>query len=374
MLKLLHLGDIHLDSRFAGLSLSESAKRRAEMRTVFKNALTLAKNEGCSAVIISGDLFDSEYYTSDTLDFLRDCFKSMPKCRFIISPGNHDPYNVTSPYRFMELPENVFVFKTEDVSQFSFPELSLTVYGYAFTSSVYGKNPLDGFSSSAKGYSVLCAHTELDNAVSSYAPIPTRALSFAGFDYAALGHIHTKEEIGKVGDTVYAYSGCLAGRDPSEHGEKGGIIVTLDGSGDKKTVTAKRVRICPWIYKTVRVGLEGTSTEEEADELIADKLRPYLPTSDTEHIIRLTLTGEIGYEIEANELCRRLAPLGVKEVVNETVFSYASLSLDEDFSLRGEFYRVLKPQLTSDDPEVRKNAVRALKYGLSALSGCDIEL
>ena len=56
------------------------------------------------------------------------------------------------------------------------------------------------------------------------------------------------------------------------------------------------------------------------------------------------------------------------------MFSYASLSLEEDFSLRGEFYRVLKPQLTSDDPEVRKNAVRALKYGLSALSGCDIEI
>ena len=372
MLKLLHIADLHLDSRFIGLSLSESAKRRADMRVVFKNALDLARNEGCHAVLISGDLFDGEYYTSDTLDFLCECFKSMPKCRFIIAPGNHDS---TSPYRLDLFPENVYIFKSEDVTPFAFDELELTVYGYAFTSSVYGKNPLDGFSvTSGSTFNVLCAHTELDNPISSYAPIPTRALSFSGFDYAALGHIHTKDDISNIGETVYAYSGCIAGRDHSEYGEKGGIIVTLDISGGKKTVNTKRVRLCPWIYKTVNISLKESTTEENALELITDKIRPYFPTSDTEHIIRLRLTGEVGYELDPSEIRQKLAPFGVADVQNETVFSYSSLSLDEDFSLRGEFYRVLKPLLTSDDPEDRKNAVRALKYGLSALGGCDIEI
>ncbi|MBR2474339.1 MAG: DNA repair exonuclease [Clostridia bacterium] len=375
MLKLLHIADLHLDSRFAGLSLSESAKRRADMRAVFKNALDFANAEGCKAVLISGDLFDSEYYTADTLDFLSECFAAMPKCRFIIAPGNHDPYNSTSPYRFASFPENVFVFKSEDISAFILDDIGLAVYGYAFTSSVYGKNPLDGFSATSDSlFNVLCAHTELDNPISSYAPIPVRALSFAGFDYAALGHIHTKEEIGRVGDTVYAYSGCIAGRDHSEHGEKGGVLVTLDTSGQGKTVNTKRVRFCPWIYKTVNVALENALTEESAMETITDRIRPYFLTRDIEHIIRLRLTGEVSYELEADDIRRSLAPFGVADVQNETVFSYSSLSLDEDFSLRGEFYRVLKPLLTSDDPSVRKNAVRALKYGLSALGGCDIEV
>ena len=375
MLKLLHLGDLHLDSRFSGMSATDSANRRKELREVFKNALSFAKNEGCAAVLISGDLFDSEYYTADTVDFLASAFASMPKCKFIITPGNHDPYNASSPYRLDAFPPNVHVFKSEELSFVTFDELKLTVYGYAFTSSSYGKAPLENIGSvKSGGFNVLCAHTELDNPVSSYAPISSRSLGFAGFDYVALGHIHTFDDIKCSENTVYAYSGCIAGRDFSEHGEKGGILITLDEYAGKKTVNAVRVRFCPWIYKTVVIDLTDTATETEAVSVIGDKLSPYQKTSDTEYILRLKLIGELKYEIESDSICRRLSPLGVKEVINEAYYSYAQLSLDDDYSLRGEFYRVLKPMLLSDDAEERKKAAKALKYGLGALSGRDIDI
>ena len=48
------------------------------------------------------------------------------------------------------------------------------------------------------------------------------------------------------------------------------------------------------------------------------------------------------------------------------------LSADElrrDPTVRGEFYRLLEPRLTSDDPEERATAAAALRAGLAALAG-----
>ena len=375
MLKFLHIADLHLDSRFVGVSASESVSRRNEMRKVLKNALDFASVEGCDAVLISGDLFDSELYTKDTLDFLRESFASMPDCKFIITPGNHDPYNSASPYRLSGFSDNVTVFDSEELTAVSFDELDLTVYGYAFTSSVYKKSPLDGFSMRSKTkYNVLCAHTDLDVPTSPYAPIQSSQLEKAGFDYAALGHIHTSEDIVKTGKTVYAYSGCIAGRDFSEHGEKGAILVSMDVRSGKKRVRAERVRFCPWVYRTESIDLTDTASEEEAISLIGERIKPYCITEEIEYIFRLRLTGDVSYDIDAALLRQRFAPLGVAEIVSETVNSYGSLALDEDYSLRGEFYRILKPMLLSENIEERKRASRALKYGLSALSGSEIDI
>lgn len=370
MLKLMHIADVHLDSRFSGIPHSESVKKRAELRRVFSSALALAKKEGCKAVLIGGDLFDSEYYTEDTLAFLRDSFSSMPGCAFIIAPGNHDPYNSTSPYRFAELPSNVYVYKSESVTPLTVASLGLTVYGYAFTSQSHPTRPLDGFARNDNGnYSVLLAHTELDSPLSQYAPISRAELASVGFDYAALGHIHNGGDIASAGDTIYAYSGCLAGRDFGECGEKGGIIVTLDTLNGKHTVSAEKVRICPWSYEIASVPLDSAPDEDSALKLITEAI-----SSDKgiDRVIRLCLTGQVCYELDPAVMLRSLSKLGVKEIKDETVFAYSTLALDDDFSLRGEFYRVLKPKLTSDDPAERERAVKALKYGLSALGGCDI--
>ena len=43
--------------------------------------------------------------------------------------------------------------------------------------------------------------------------------------------------------------------------------------------------------------------------------------------------------------------------------------LRRDPSLRGEFYRLLEPELLSDDSNVRSRAAAALRIGLAALAG-----
>lgn len=369
LLKLLHLADLHLDSRFAAVSQNESAKRRAELRNVFKNALELAKNEGCSVVLISGDLFDCEYYTKDTLDFLRGAFASMPDIRFFISPGNHDPYNSSSPYRLGVFTDNVTVFDSENVTGVTLDGLDLTVYGYAFTSAVYTKDPLSGFSLDGKTrYNVLCAHTELDALASPYAPISSVRLSEIGFDYAALGHIHTSAEIRRLKNTVYAYSGCIAGRDHSEYGEKGGIIVTFDENGTK----AERVRLCPWVYCSESADVSGARSEEAILEMLKAALSK--KSGDIEYIVRLRLTGSIEIDLDTVSLTKALAPFGVSEIRNDTVGLCGMEALEKDYSLKGEFFKLLKDGLVSEDAEKRRITRLALKYGLAALDGAELDV
>lgn len=372
MVKILHLGDVHLDSPFKNTSYSESVKRRDDTRRVFANALGYAQKCGVSVVLLSGDLFDSEYYTENTVSFLIETFKSMPDCRFIISPGNHDPYKYGSPYTENVFPENVFIFNSEELQQVEFKDLDLTVYGYAFTSDSHVIRPLDGFTATEHGFTVLCAHADTEAPHSTYAPISEAELTGSGLDYAGFGHIHTKKEIKMAGKTVYAYSGCLTGRDFSEHGDNGGILITLDVKNGKKKTVAERVTFCPWIYKTVTVNLS---------EIGKGALKSYLMTrlseetvnTEREQMLRLILTGTVDYAIDVSTLLSELTELSVKEIENKTVSGFDYLGLNEDYSLRGEFYRTLKPMLLSENEEERKKAEAALKLGLDALCRRELE-
>ena len=371
MVKLLHLADVHLDSPFRNASYGESVKRRADTRRVFSDALAFAEKNGVSVVLISGDLFDSEYYTENTVSFLTDAFSKMPSCRFVISPGNHDPFKHGSPFSLGVFPSNVHVFSSEKMQSVTFSDLDLTVYGYAFTSISYTGRPLEGFTAEGDGFNILCAHADTETTVSSYAPISADEISRSRLDYAALGHIHTKKDTLTAGGTVYAYSGALSGRDFSEHGENGGVLVTLDKVGDKKEVKTERITFCPWVYKTVSVSV---SDVKEADlvSLIRERaLSEMLPERET--LLRLILTGIADYEIDEKHLLTALSLPSVKEIEIKTATSLDYLGLSGDFSIRGELYRTLSPMLLSENDGERKLARAALTLGLKALSRRELE-
>ena len=249
------------------------------------------------------------------------------------------------------------------------------MYGYAFTSPSYRAQPLEDFSVTSEGFNVLCAHSDIDSPVSEYAHITASQIESTGLDYIALGHIHTKDAIMKKGPTIYAYSGCIAGRDFSEYGEKGGILLTLSEVNGEKEVKAERVTFCPWIYKTENISIEGAVSQSEAAELIRNALSSDLTRkSGYEYITRLSLSGNIRFELDEELLISKLSELGVTEVLDNTYCLSELGELKNDYSIRGEFYRQIEPMLSSDDPKVRKRALKALHIGLSALSGAELNI
>ncbi len=375
MTRFLHIADLHLDSRFSGLSPSESAARRSSQRQAFSRALEFAEKNGCGAVLICGDLFDSEFCTENTLTFLSGEFSRYPKIKFVISPGNHDPYSSDSPYLAADFPDNVFIFKDKKIGAFVFPDLNLTVYGYAFTSPAYYEMPLEDFrpDENQTEFTVLCAHTETDAPFSPYAPITKSQLAASGFDYAALGHIHAGSEISRAGQTVFAYCGCAEGRDFSECGEKGGLLVTLSHDGSGKTVQTEKAVFSERIYTVIDLDISSLSSDEEIANAAVTAISPYRSDSAKKYIIRLKLRGTVSNEPESAKLTELLSDYGVVEVVDDTVCLYNYLGLENDYSVRGQFYRQMLPHLMSEDKQERKIAKNALKYGLYALAGKELE-
>jgi hypothetical protein len=179
----------------------------------------------------------------------------------------------------------------------------------------------------------------------------------------------------KKGSTLYAYSGCIAGRDFSEYGEKGGILLTLSEENGEKEAKAERVTFCPWIYKTENISLEGAASQSEAVDLIRKALsEDRTRKSGYEYITRLSLSGNIRFELDEELLISNLSELGVTELLDNTYCLSDLSELKNDYSIRGEFYRQIEPMLSSDDPKTRKRALKALHLGLSALNGADLKI
>ena len=117
MPKILHIGDIHLDSPFSLLDVEKSQARRNELRGTFTSIMMYAKMKEADVVIIAGDLFDSEFVTRETMSLIVSQFAGNPNCRFVITPGNHDPATPKSAYLKTKFPENVYIFKNENIEK-----------------------------------------------------------------------------------------------------------------------------------------------------------------------------------------------------------------------------------------------------------------
>ena len=128
MLKILHTGDLHLDSPLSSLDFSAAEKARDEHRNVFAKMMRYAIQNEIDMILFAGDVFDSKYVTTCTKELFISLLGEFKK-PVIISPGNHDPLSSLPLYKSNLLPENVFVFSSEELQRFDFDELDVSVFG-----------------------------------------------------------------------------------------------------------------------------------------------------------------------------------------------------------------------------------------------------
>ncbi len=377
MIRILHAADIHLDSPFAKLDLKRSEVRKNELRGAFSSLLTYARLNDVHLILLSGDLFDSEYVTKETAALMVREFERIPNIRIVIAPGNHDPYTENGVYAKIRFPENVYVFDKETVDCFSFEieGQAVDVYGYAFTSESMKATPLAGNTVRRKGnLNLLCAHCDLTSPISPYCPTSPRDLDTFGADYAALGHVHNAEDIQTLpGGGYYAYSGCLEGRAFDETGPKGAVVIDAEKTGERAELQIKRVRFSKRRYETKIIPVDGATTLTDILSRITAALTADSLGEDT--LLRAVLRGAVDPELVirpeaiAASLEERLFFCSVRD---ETSPTYGADYLERDLSVRGEFYRLLLPALRDGTPDERRIAAKALRYGLAALAGGDV--
>ncbi|MBQ4354702.1 MAG: DNA repair exonuclease [Clostridia bacterium] len=367
MIKILHTGDIHLDSPFSGLDARHSSQRRNELRAAFTSMMTYAKMTGADIMLIAGDLFDGDMVTRETVAMLCREFETFGKPVFI-APGNHDPASPKSIWTKNPFPENVHVFTEEKLTSVDLDELGVTVYGFGFASAALDHVPTDGHTvSDPARINLLVCHGDMTDAQSSDCPVTASHLLAFGADYTALGHIHNPPAPGP--DNRWCYCGCLEARGFDECGPKGACLVELAKQNQQTNITIKRVRFSKRRYEKGELILSGAQTAEEISEAIGAYIREKRYGDDT--LLSLSLTGTVSPALlpDTEQLENDTHGLYLLKLTDRTRPELDFSSLETDRTVRGELYRQLKPSLESTDERTREVGIRALRYAFAALSG-----
>ena len=367
-MRILHTGDLHLDSAFSAFAQKEAEEYRELGRNLLKNIFECAKHEQCQMILIAGDLFDAKFVSNDT----RAQFVSLVKgagIPVVISPGNHDPYSENSFYSSVQKEdiENLYIFNAPELQVFDFDELRTRVFGYAFVSPILNENPL--FTANIpedNGYlKLFCGHADMSSPISRYAPISLAELSRFGFAYSALGHIHNREEKEDPAGRI-RYCGFAEGRSFDELGEGGVFVVDVD----EDSCEARRIVLSSRAFFAAEVMIPADAEGVVARICNAIKSKQYPSGAH----LRLTLTGTADAQTvkeiknSQNAICSATG-LEYIEIEDTTLPIYDGKYLEKDVTVRGEIYRTLLPKLTSTDSAERKRAVLALKIALAAIDG-----
>ena len=232
MFKFLHSADLHLDSPLKGLEQYEAApvaRMRQATRRALENLVRLAVEERVAFVLLSGDLYDGDWRDYQTGLFL---IQQMSHLRdagipvFLIS-GNHDAQNKMT--RSLKLPDNVHSFPTDRAKSESLDKWDVVLHGQGFAQAKITDNLVPGYPGATRGcFNIGLLHTAMDGREGHdrYAPCQLDDLRSRGYDYWALGHVHTREMLLK--DPWVAFPGNVQGRSVRECGAKGCLVVTVD--------------------------------------------------------------------------------------------------------------------------------------------------
>ncbi|MBQ9113126.1 MAG: DNA repair exonuclease [Clostridia bacterium] len=362
-MKFLHTADLHLDSAFCGAGPLAADVRREAQRSLLKRIFACAQEEACDMILMAGDIFDTVFVTPETARLFIGLCRDFG-APIVISPGNHDPYADGGFWSSAALPSNVFVFSAPELQIFDFPELEVSVAGYAFTSPALQKNPLTDAAinrDSTERHLLLCAHADIDVPMSRYAPATLGDITRHGFDYAALGHVH----IARAFRNDVRYCGFPEGRGFDEEGDGQVLTVTLDGGAcTVKEHVLSRIR-----YVRTEISADGAATAEDTLDMIKTEISKY---SDKPTHLRIELCGTLCEDALPDlAACERELGAGLAslEITSSVLALPDGAYLEKDVTLKGELYRTLRPKLLSDDLSERRIALRALRIGLAAIEG-----
>lgn len=367
LVKILHCSDIHIGAAESSLgALAES--RRAETLITFEKIINLAKENCVDILLIAGDLFNSNNIEKSFTNRVFECFNSIPDIKIVYSAGNHDPLNADSPFKKEQLPKNLFVLDTKDCFV-EFSELNTRVYGKSFKE-VYMQG-VHRFSLNADNnyINLMCIHGEIRSDLGSdYNSITSDFIKSSNMDYIALGHVHKRSEVGKIGNTYVSYPGCPEGQGFDELGEKGVYIGTVS----KESCDLQFVSVAKRMHLAESIDISGLSSSNEIAEHILNALKEKYPDSYADNLYKIILTGAINDDVNLSlpEISTRLNDsVYFAKLRDKTEFKLDFEALAQENTLKGIFVKNMLSKISDADEEQKQLLTHALNIGIKAFSG-----
>jgi DNA repair exonuclease SbcCD nuclease subunit len=292
-MRFIHAADLHLDSPLAGLR--ERAGEHADRlvgatRRAFEGLVDFAVDERVDLVVIAGDVFDGDWPDHTTGLFFVRMLARLKVAGILVAMirGNHDAASVIS--KRLTWPDNVREFSSRVPETWTLPELGVAIHGQSFADRAIPQNLAAGYPEPVPGlFNIGLLHTSATGRPGhdTYAPCEPRDLTAKGYDYWALGHVHTREVLCEQPHVIFP--GNLQGRHINEPGAKGFTLVTVEG-GRVRHVESIAVDVVRWARVTVDVS--SASTLDETCPLIGRALQSAVDEADGRMLaLRLVLTG-----------------------------------------------------------------------------------
>ena len=363
--KILHCADLHIGAQESFLG-ERAQSRRLETLLTFERIVELASTNEVEVILIAGDLLDSNKIEQSFIDRILAAISSVANIKVVYACGNHDPLGRDFPFKKLRLPENLYILPTED-NFVEFEDLKVRVYGKSF-SEVYLKGVSEFSIKPEIDYiNLMCIHGDLRADLGSdYNSITDSFIRNSGMDYIALGHVHKRTDIGKIGNTFCAYCGCSEGQGFDELGEKGVYMGTV--SKGKADLEFKSV--CRRMHITEAVKIESIPSSPEIADAILSLLSKKYGENFSENLYKITLTGATDKNSEINiaEILERLENKVYFAKIKDKTEPQINLSeIASENSLKGIFVKKMLEKINLDD-ENKQRYIYALKIGLKAFN------
>lgn len=384
----IHCADLHLDSRMEShLSQFQAQNRRKELVQTFLRMAAYAIQHDIQAILISGDLFDTEHTSAFTIASVLNCIQEHPQVDFLYLPGNHDNQVLNTLSFGMDWPDNLWILRsagTPDVNP-SF-DCNPAVLSHTVTQKSYGQIVVTGLTGDIRLlpplspsqvnlvmlHGQICPHAvSCENSTGNIFNYSLKDLSGQNIDYIAAGHIHQYQSGAIDSRGYYCYSGCLEGRGFDECGEKGFVLldITIQDTSEKAQLSFQFIPFASRRFYDLDLDLTDCTNYQSAWQQIE-----YLFSSiDNTHLVRLKLTGRIPPELNLHTdwLLQKYSDdfyLLYIEDCTKPLISYEDYRYD--ISLKGEFIR-----LVLSDPDLKdEEKEKVIKEGLHVLAGEEVIL
>jgi DNA repair protein SbcD/Mre11 len=292
--KFIHAADLHLDSPLVGLARYPGAPAdniRGSTRRALTNLVDLAIAEEVAFVVIAGDLFDGagrDYHTALFVGAEASRLRGAG-IPVVIASGNHDAASILT--KQLRPPDNVKIFGTGKATSIVLENVPVVIHGQGFARRELFDNLAAGYPAPHAGLlNIGLLHTSVDGREghAGYAPCTLAELLSKGYDYWALGHIHSRETLSE--DPWIVFSGCTQGRHINETGAKGATLVSVDGDAIS-TVEHRDLDVLRWAQ--VRIDAAQAADEDDLFALVHDAVETVTAEADGRFVaLRIFIEGE----------------------------------------------------------------------------------
>lgn len=286
-MRFIHTADWQIGKPFRQFGDNEAVLRNARLAAI-ESIARLAEREGCTDVLVAGDVYDSESPLPRTMHEPLERMRRFPRLRWHLLPGNHDPHRpqgVWDRVRADGTPDNV--------------HLHLSATPLSIGEAVILPAPLTrktesgdltewmaGAATPAGSIRIGLAHGSVTNfGVEGEAanPIDPARPQQAGLDYLALGDWHRTVRVGPACWYAGTPEPDRAGSGNQEDGQA--LLVEIAGPGAPPGVTPHTVGTYRWLTREAEIGDAAALDDLEA------QLRALPDASRT--LLRLKLSGTL---------------------------------------------------------------------------------